>query len=139
MDKERILAKLDEIEQYLYEIYANMPQSYEEYRTNLLLKRAMERLLQITIEACIDACAILVKDMKLGLPSSDEDFIDKLKGKVLSDESVSNLKMMKKFRNILVHGYAKIDDYRVFKILKGNISDIEKFVDEMKDFLREHL
>jgi len=138
MDKERILAKLDEVEQYLSEIYANMPQSYEEYRANPLLKRAMERLLQITIEACIDTCAILVKEMKLGLPSSDEDFIDKLKDKVLSEENVSNLKMMRKFRNILVHGYAKIDDYKVFKILKGNMEDIEKFLDEVKDFLRKH-
>lgn len=138
MDKERILAKLDEVEQYLSEIYANMPQSYEEYRANPLLKRAMERLLQITIEACIDTCAILVKEMKLGLPSSDEDFIDKLKGKVLSEENVSNLKMMRKFRNILVHGYAKIDDYKVFKILKENMADIEKLLDEVKDFLRKH-
>lgn len=138
MDKERILAKLDEVEQYLSEIYANMPQSYEEYRANPILKRAMERLLQITIEACIDTCAILVKEMKLGLPSSDEDFIDKLKGKVLSEENVSNLKMMKKFRNVLVHGYAKIDDYKVFKILNDNMEDIEKFIDEIKDFLRKH-
>ena len=138
MDKERILAKLDEVEQYLSEIYANMPQSYEEYRANPILKRAMERLLQITIEACIDTCAILVKEMKLGLPSSDEDFIDKLKGKVLSEENVSNLKMMKKFRNVLVHGYAKIDDYKVFKILNDNMEDIEKFIDEVKDFLRKH-
>ena len=138
MDKERILVKLDEIEQYLYEIYASMPQSYEEYRANPLLKRAMERLLQITIEACIDTCAILVKEMKLGLPSSDEDFIDKLRGKILSEENVYNLKMMKKFRNVLVHGYAKIDDYKVFKILKENMTDIEKFLDEVKDFLRKH-
>jgi len=138
MDKERILAKLDEVEQYLSEIYANIPQSYEEYRANPILKRAMERLLQITIEACIDTCAILVKEMKLGLPSSDEDFIDKLKGKVLSEENVSNLKMMKKFRNVLVHGYAKIDDYKVFKILNDNMEDIEKFIDEIKDFLRKH-
>lgn len=138
MDRERILAKLDEVEQYLSEIYTNMPQSYEEYKANPLLRRAMERLLQITIEACIDTCAILVKEMKLGLPSSDEDFIDKLKDKVLSEENVSNLKMMRKFRNILVHGYAKIDDCKVFKILKENMTDIEKFLDEVKDFLRKH-
>jgi len=138
MDKERILSKLAEIEEYLGEIYENVPQSFEEYESSTVLKRAMERLLQITIEACIDTCAILVKELKLGLPSEDEDFLQKLENKVLSKEVVGSLKSMKKFRNLIVHGYSKIDDYRVYGILRENLEDIEKFISEVKEFLRKN-
>lgn len=137
MDKERILSKLAEIEEYLGEIYENMPQSFEEYESSTVLRRAMERLLQITIEACIDTCAILVKELKLGIPSKEEDFIQKLENSVLSEEVVSSLKNMKKFRNLIVHGYSKIDDYQVYGILRENLEDIEKFISEVKEFLRK--
>ncbi len=138
MDKERILSKIAEIEEYLGEIYENIPQSFEEYESNTVLKRAMERLLQITIEACIDTCAILVKELKLGLPTEEEDFLRKLENIVLSEEIVGSLKSMKKFRNLIVHGYSKINDYQVYEILRSNLEDIEKFMNEIKEFLREN-
>ena len=138
MDKERILSKLAEIEGYLGEIYENTPQSFEEYESNTVLKRAMERLLQITIEACIDICAMLVKELKLGIPSKEEDFIQKLENIVLSNEVVASLKNMKKFRNLIVHGYSKIDDKLVYNILREDLVDIEKFISEIKEFLRKN-
>ncbi len=138
MDKERILSKIAEIEEYLGEIYENMPQSFEEYESNTVLKRAMERLLQITIEACIDTCAILVKELKLGLPTEEQDFLQKLENRVLSKEVVASLKSMKKFRNLIVHGYSKINDHRVYEILRENLEDIEKFLSEVKEFLRKN-
>ncbi len=138
MDKERILSKLAEIEGYLEEIYENTPQSFEEYESNTVLKRAMERLLQITIEACIDICAMLVKELKLGIPSNEEDFIQKLENIVLSNEVVASLKNMKKFRNLIVHGYSKIDDKLVYNILREDLVDIEKFISEIKEFLRKN-
>ncbi len=68
MDKERILAKLDEIEQYLGELEGIMPESFEEYQVSIVTRRAVERLLQMIIESVMDANALLVKELKLGLP-----------------------------------------------------------------------
>ena len=59
MDKERILSKLAEIEGYLGEIYENTPQSFEEYESNTVLKRAMERNLIVHGYSKIDDKLVL--------------------------------------------------------------------------------
>ncbi|MCS4541870.1 MAG: DUF86 domain-containing protein [Euryarchaeota archaeon] len=136
MDKERILAKLDEMEQYLSELQSIIPDSFEEYQRSIKTKRATERLLQITIEAVMDTCALLVKELKLGLPSAEEEFLEKLEGKVLEPATLENLKRMKSFRNLLVHGYAKIDDAKVFEILEDRLGDFEDFKAQVLKFLK---
>ena len=74
MDRERILAKIDELNQYIAELEAIMPQNFEEYVESIEERRACERLLQIAIECILDICALLVKELKLGLPSREGYF-----------------------------------------------------------------
>jgi uncharacterized protein YutE (UPF0331/DUF86 family) len=137
MDLQRIYAKIDEIEQYLGEIEEIMPLSAEEYAGSLEKRRALERLLQITIEAVMDTSAILVKDLKLGLPSGEDDFLGKLQGNILDQEMVDRIRKMKGFRNVLVHGYAQIDDEKVFRILSQDLQDIREFKVAVIEFVRE--
>ncbi len=136
MDKERIYVKLDEIDQYLKEIEEIMPSSPSGYSTDLMRKRALERLIQITLEAVMDVSALLVKEMRLGLPYEEEDFLDKISGTVLSPVLVEKLREMKGFRNILVHGYSQIDDERVYEILTSDIEDVIEFKEAVIEFLR---
>lgn len=135
MDKERIYAKIDEMEQYLKELHEVVPDSFEDYRDSIEKKRATERLLQITIGAVMDICAMLVKELRLGLPSVEEDFLEKLKENVLEPSLVEKLKEMKGFRNILVHGYSKIEDERVFEIIGKKLEDFQDFRMEVLEFL----
>lgn len=136
MDKERIYIKLDEIDQYLKEIEEIIPSSSAEYSTDPMRKRALERLIQITVESVMDVSAILVKEMRLGLPYGEEDFLDKISGTVLSPVLVEKLREMKGFRNILVHGYSQIDDERVYEILTNDIKDVIEFKEAVIEFLR---
>lgn len=132
MKSKRILTKIDEMEQYLRELREIIPESFEVYKASIEKRRAIERLLQITIEAVMDTCALLVKEMKLGLPSAEEDFLEKLKDEeVLSPSLVKKLKSMRGFRNILVHGYSKIREEKVWNILMENIKDFEEFKKEV--------
>lgn len=50
LDKDRILAKLDELESYIIELESTMPEDYEEYIDDIEKKRSCERLLHISIE-----------------------------------------------------------------------------------------
>ena len=58
-----------------------------------------------------------------------------LREKILSKEMVKKLRLMKGFRNILVHRYGKIDDKLAFKILKENIKDFYEFIEEIEKIL----
>ncbi len=99
MNSERIYSKIAELEKYLEELKEILPDSEEEYLQSILHKRALERILQISIESLLDICAILVQTFHLG-PLNDEDSIlDLLDGKL---KSINQIKDMKRFRNILV-------------------------------------
>jgi len=118
LDRERILAKIDELDTYLNELTQIIPATFEEYQ-RIETKRACERLLQLCIECVIDVCRFFVSGLRLGLPSEENDLFDKmLKKKILSKEMNSLLKEMRGFRNILVHEYTAVDDELVFKTMK---------------------
>lgn len=137
MDKSRILAKLDEIDGYLAELESIIPETLEEYEESIAAKRASERLLHIAIEAVIDACAILVKELKLGVPREEEDFFEKLTGKAITKETSAKLKDMKRFRNVLVHRYVDIDESKVYDILTSRLGDFEEFKNEILSFIQQ--
>ena len=105
-------------------------------RKNIEKKRACERLLQILIECTIDICFILVKELKLGLPSDEEDIFKKLEdANIITSDMVKILRGMRGFRNILVHRYGKVDDMLVFENL-NRLNDFKKFKKQILTFLR---
>ena len=137
LDKNRILSKLDEMDSYLSELESIMPKSYDEYVGSIEKKRACERVLHILIECVIDVCALIVKGLRLGLPAEEEDLFEKLeREKIISREMKEKLKLMRVFRNILVHRYAGVNDELVFESL-GSINDFKEFRKEVGSFLRK--
>jgi len=126
MDRERILAKLDTIEEYLEQLHAIKPHSFEEYTGKLEKRMSCERLLHLLIETTMDTCYLLVKELQLGLPAGDESVIQKLTG-VFSPALIEKLRGMKRLRNILVHRYDEILDDRIFAILEDHLDDFRVF------------
>lgn len=102
LDRERILTKIDELEAYQKELRQVRPKNPEEYR-RIEKRRACERLLQISIEAMIDTCGLMVSGLRLGLPAEEDDLFKKLEqAGVISADMRETLQPMKGFRNILV-------------------------------------
>jgi uncharacterized protein YutE (UPF0331/DUF86 family) len=77
VDRDRVLAKLDELDGYLAELRTIAPRDIEEY-ARIEKKRSCERLVQMAVEATIDACAMLVTGLRLGLPAEENDLFEKL-------------------------------------------------------------
>jgi uncharacterized protein YutE (UPF0331/DUF86 family) len=90
LDRERILAKLDELDGYVRDLQTIAPQSFTEYQ-QIEKKRTCERLLQIAVECVIDVCKLLVSGLRLGLPAEEDDLFEKLeqKGILSSDPNLS--------------------------------------------------
>lgn len=127
MDKERILAKIDELDGYLWEIHQIIPTSFEEYK-KIEKRRACERLLQISIECIIDICSLIVTGLRLGLPGEEDDLFEKLEAAgIIISSMKETLKMMKGFRNILVHEYSRVDDRIVYEALRNRLDDFKIF------------
>ncbi len=138
LDRERILAKLAELESYLEELRGIMPQSFTEYQRSTEKRRACERLLQLAIEATVDICALIVKGLRLGLPGEEDDLFERLhRAGVISERMCRRLREMKGLRNILVHEYARVDDRLVYEVLQHELGDFLAFKEEILKFLRE--
>ena len=136
LDKNRILSKLDELNSYLVELEEVMPKNYEEYVNSIEKKRSCERLLHISVECVIDVCSLMVKGLRLGLPSGEEDLFERLeRKKIISGRMKEKLKLMRGFRNVLVHRYGEVDDELVFENLKS-IEDFKEFSKEITSFLK---
>lgn len=127
MDRERILAKIDELDGYIEELYQIMPVSFEEYQ-KVEKRRACERLLQISVECVIDISSLIVAGLRLGLPAEEDDLFSKLEAAgIISSSMKETLQTMKSFRNILVHKYRRVDDKIVYDVLRNRINDFKDF------------
>jgi len=136
LDRERILVKLDQLEGYLKELRGILPPDFTHYQKTEK-RRACERLLQVSIEAVIDICHLLVAGLRLGIAAEEDDLIDKLEGAgIISAETAQVLKEMKGLRNILVHEYARIDDRIVYEVASTRLGDFEAFKQQIVQYLR---
>lgn len=136
IDRDRLLAKLDELDGYLAELRAVAPERFEQYKA-LDKKRACERILQLLVQTVIDACGLLVIDLRLGLPGEEDDLFEKLvQRRVISTATAGTLRRMRGLRNLLVHEYARINDDVVFETVHRRLGDFETFKREVLAFLR---
>ena len=125
VDKDRVLGKIAELDTYLKEIRQILPSTFEAYK-QVEKRRSIERLLQLSIECLIDACKIFVANLKLGIPSEENDLFEKLVAEhILTDGQSKLLQEMRAFRNILVHEYAVIDDHLVYEMARSRLKDLE--------------
>ena len=138
IDRERTLAKLDELDGYLGELRSVVPATFEEYLT-VEKRRSCERLLQVSIETTIDICSLLVAGLRLGLPGEENDLFEKLVDRgVISHPMADLLPRMKGMRNILVHEYGRVDDELIFETVGHRLGDFDAFRREILAFLRSN-
>lgn len=138
VDRERILSKIAELRSYLEELKKIIPKSFEGYEQSELNRRACERLLQISIECVLDVCDVIFSGLKLGVPASEEDIIEKLnRAGVMTNKTTNKLKGMKQMRNVLVHRYPYVDDEKIYRSLTTEIRDFNVFIDEILNFLKK--
>jgi uncharacterized protein YutE (UPF0331/DUF86 family) len=57
---------------------------------------------------------------------------------VITKDLAERLKLMAGYRNRLVHFYHEVTDKELFSIVNNNLSDIENFVKEIKDFIEKY-
>jgi uncharacterized protein YutE (UPF0331/DUF86 family) len=88
-----------------------------------------ERYLQLAIQGVLDISNHIVADMRLNLPADSKDLFSLLAThKVLPVRLSKKLVSMAGFRNVLVHEYLEIDRRRVYRVLKDELGDFEKFI-----------
>ena len=133
MALERIVRRLDILVASIRKIENWLPVTIKEYEANEIIQAAIERNLQISIEAILDICIQLVKLLELGTPNSPENVIELLEPYF---SSINTINELKKLRNVLVHQYSDIEISLIYNHAKNFIKDGRKLVGEFKELLK---
>jgi len=128
-----IVSKLNTINEYLYRLRQYLPISYEKFENDWGLQKISERSLQVMVEAIIDITSRIISKNKLPPADTSSKAIVKLKELGVIKDSTKYAKMVR-FRNLIVHDYASIDIKILYDILTNNLTDFEKFTQEIKEY-----
>lgn len=138
--KKLIESKLSDIMESITIIGENLPREFKDFAVSGLIKEGIYKKIEFAIESIIDICSIINSDLRLGMPEEDEDILNNLEKKnIFSTKILSLIKDMKRFRNILVHKYGKIDDKKAYENIKEGLQDFEKIINEIEEFLNKKL
>lgn len=135
VDSDVIQRRLTALEEYISDLEkARKDKCLEEFTTDKIFRRYVERTLHMAIEACLDIANYIISYEGYREPQNNKDCFEVLNEQnIISDQLNTQLKKMAQFRNIIVHDYLKIQPEIVYAILKKNIPDIINFAKLIKD------
>lgn len=129
-DRELVTKKLAEISTYLHEIETLAhPERIEK---DVVEQRFLLYSLQVAIQAALDVASHIISDGRLGEPETYRELFEILaRHGWLDAELAGRLSKMAKFRNVIVHGYGKVDLGIVRQILDEDLEDLRAFIREI--------
>ncbi len=120
--------KLEKINVLSKEEFLDSPEKIDSAKYNLI----------VVMEGAIDICNHIAVKAGGHAPKSYADCFSILEElKLLSPGLSTKLKLMAKFRNLLVHLYWKVDNDRVYDIIKQDISTIGEYVKAVDSYIQQ--
>lgn len=113
-----MIVKIKGIEESLELVKENLPKDLESFLNLGLIKDGIYKRVEFCIQNVLGICAGINSDLKLGVPSSEEEVVEHL---------VEN-------RIFLVHRYGKIDDEIAYENIVRGLENFYKFIDEIREF-----
>ena len=130
----RLLALyVDELQSFRQEA-----RSFQAYASDVKLRRAVERTLQVGVEICLDVGRRLIALEGFRYADDNQDVFRVLaQEKIVPEKLLDALLDMARFRNLIVHDYAKIDDAKVYEILIRRLGDFDAFAEAVAIYLNQ--
>jgi uncharacterized protein YutE (UPF0331/DUF86 family) len=137
IDKTLVERKIRKMEQYLRELQTVQVKTLEEFTEDTIVKRFVERNIELAIEQMIDICKHLVAGLDLAEPETYAECFDILhRNKVIPEKPLPTFKAMARFRNRLIHVYDDIDDAITFEVYTKHLQDFKAFARVIRSFIK---
>ena len=136
LNHEVIESKLRFLREYLNDLKEYESISLNDYQTNKKDQRFVERTLHLACECCLDIAAHIISRKGFREPKDNKDFFGVLfENNIISVPVREAMVKMAKFRNIVVHDYARIEPGIIIGILKKDIGDFKQFAREVINYI----
>ena len=138
IETEVVESKLRFLKEYLVDLQEYESISMEKYRTHKKDQRFVERTLHLACECCLDISAHIVSRKGFREPRDNKDLFSILfENRIIAENVCGAMVKMAKFRNIVVHDYARIDPEIVVGILRKLLDDFKRFAKEIIGFIQK--
>lgn len=126
LDPSRLRALLDRVAEETVALRRLAAREDADFEAEPDLLAAVKYRFVVAIEASIDACRHLTAARGLRAPVDFADSFAVLgEAGLIEDDLVRRLQAMARFRNLLVHGYARVDDELVLRALRQELGDLD--------------
>ncbi|MFO8077083.1 MAG: DUF86 domain-containing protein, partial [Thermoplasmatota archaeon] len=100
-------------------------------------KQATKHSLQEAIEASLDIANHFIAEQGWNRAETYAEMFQELyKHQIIDKSLMESLSDMARFRNLLMHRYATIDEQRVWSILQEDLDDFALYVKKIESFLQ---
>ncbi len=131
-DKERLREKLSDLDVYSKRLSSMAPKSIDSYKnTDIILKAAIERNLQLVSDVELDILALLYRGFELKLIGDDISLMESLSSK-LSKKVIKRIKERRTLRNLLIHAYADTGYEKESFEQASDTADVMEFIKEVR-------
>jgi uncharacterized protein YutE (UPF0331/DUF86 family) len=132
VDVDIITKKLGELSQRVKRIRACRRESAEELAADQDAMELVSFNLLLAVQACLDLASHLIADEEWEPAASLGDSFFRLQQYgVLSPETARAMKDAAAMRNLIAHGYSKVDPEEVFEAAVNGTADLERFGREL--------
>lgn len=130
--KERMGAKLLELEKYVDRISKIVPKTAKDYKNSgIIVKGATERNLQLISDIEMDVLMLLYRALELSLGGDESHLLNAFSDR-LSAATIDNLRKRRGLRNTLIHAYTESNyDEKVFE-QASKTDDVLSFIKDAK-------
>ena len=139
MDTQKLRVRLRKLDETVHDLRHLPPLKLDEYLNSKLQRAAVERLLQVAAQICLDIGASLVAEFGLTAPDELPNIFTTLGGAGLIPEELGQrMAGMTRFRNILIHDYLVIDPQIVYDRWTSGLTDFDDFGRAIMAFIDKH-
>jgi len=136
LNKDLIKTKMRSIQEYLMEIEPILSLPKDQIVSNIEKLRALERNFQLIVDAMLDVNIHFIKELELGSPDDlKSTFVILAEGKIIPSDFAHKISLVVGLRNILVHGYEKVDRGLFIDSFQKNRQDFDKYLLFINSFL----
>lgn len=140
VDLSKIRQKAADIRDALSNLTPYAEYTAEEFLNDKKGNAAAKYYLIVATEASIDICNHLAARVASRAPGSYAECFEILKeNSIISEALAGNLIPMARFRNLLIHRYADVDNRLVHKVICRNLQDLTSYLSELAAFLKENI
>jgi len=136
VDRDLIAAKLTELADRVERVRLHAPASAEELRTNRDALELVSFNLMLCVQICADVASHVITDEGWPVAKSLADGFTRLQQRgVLSSATAEALRNAVGFRNVVAHGYSRLDVEAAYRAATSGVLDIDGFAREVAAWL----